>query len=113
MQLAMSTYHSIHYHIIFSTKHRKPWILDKWISDLHGYIGGTVKGLDAVPLKIGGLADHVNLLIGCKTKHCLADLVRELKKAATLWVTMWWAMRHLVGKTDTLSFRSARMPAPE
>jgi REP element-mobilizing transposase RayT len=86
METAMSTYHSIHYHIIFSTKHRKPWIDDKWIADLHGYLGGIVKGLDAIPLKIGGVADHVHLLIGCKTTHRPADLVREIKKAATLWI---------------------------
>ena len=82
----MSTYHSIHFHIIFSTKHRKPWIDDKWIDDLHGYLGGTTKGLDAVPLKIGGVADHVHMLVGCKTTHRPSDLVREIKKAATAWV---------------------------
>jgi REP element-mobilizing transposase RayT len=82
----MSTFHSIHFHIIFSTKHRKPWIDDKWIGDLHGYLGGTVKGLGAAPLKIGGVADHVHMLIGCKTTHCPAELVREIKKSATAWV---------------------------
>lgn len=82
----MSTYHSIHFHIILSTKHRKPWIDDKWIGDLHGYLGGTVKGLGAVPLKIGGVADHIHMLVGCKTTHCPAELVRETKKSATAWV---------------------------
>ena len=65
----MSTFHSIHFHIVFSTKHRKPWIDDKWIGDLHGYLGGTVNGLGAAPLKIGGVADHVHMLVGCKTTH--------------------------------------------
>ncbi|WP_417731235.1 IS200/IS605 family transposase [Rosistilla oblonga] len=82
----MSTYHCIHFHIIFSTKHRKPWIADTWIHQLHAYLGGTLKGLEAVPLKIGGVSDHVHMLVGCKTTHCPADLVRETKSAATLWV---------------------------
>ena len=82
----MSTFHSIHYHIIFSTKFRKPWIKDAWISRLHEYVGGTIKGLDATPLKVGGVADHVHLLVGCKTTHRPSDLVREIKKAASAWV---------------------------
>jgi hypothetical protein len=49
-------------------------------------MGGTIKGLDAIPLKIGGIADHAHLLIGCKTTHRPADLVREIKKSATAWV---------------------------
>ncbi|TWU01202.1 IS200/IS605 family transposase [Stieleria varia] len=82
----MSTYHSIHFHIVFSTKHRKPWIEEEWIEDFHSYIGGTIKGLGAIPLKVGGVADHVHLLVGCKTTHRPCDLVREIKKAATAWV---------------------------
>ena len=82
----MSTYHSIHFHVVFSTKHRQPWIKEAWISQLHEYMGGTVKGLDAVPLKIGGVADHVHLLLGCKTIHRPSDLVRDIKKSATAWV---------------------------
>ncbi len=82
----MSTYHAITFHIVFSTKHRKPWIKDTWIERFHEYLGGTMRGLDAVPLKIGGVADHVHLLIGCKTTHRPSDLVREIKKSATAWV---------------------------
>ncbi len=32
------------------------------------------------------MPDHVHLLLGLKATHCLADFMRELKKAATLWV---------------------------
>lgn len=82
----MSTFHSIHFHIVFSTKNRAPWIKDDWIGRLHGYMGGIAKGLDAVPAKIGGVSDHVHMLAGCRTTHRPADLVREIKKSATAWV---------------------------
>ena len=82
----MSTYHSIHFHIVFSTKNRKPWIKDSWIGRLHEYLGGTIRGLEAIPLKTGGVADHVHLLIGCRTTHRPSDLVREIKKSATTWI---------------------------
>ena len=81
-----STYLSLHYHIIFSTKHRQPSILDSWRSELHEYLGGTVNGLGGFAQGCGGVADHVHLLVGLSATHCLADFVRELKKSATAWV---------------------------
>jgi putative transposase len=82
----MSTFYSLHYHLVFSTKYRKPWIKDPWIGRFHEYLGGTLIGLDVKPLAIGGVADHVHLLIGAKTTHRICDIVRELKKSATAWV---------------------------
>lgn len=81
-----STYLSLHYHIVFSTKERRPMIADAWKSRLHEYLGGTVKGLDGFPQRVGGVADHVHLLVGLKSTHCLADFLRELKKASSAWV---------------------------
>jgi len=82
----MSTFLSLHYHIVFSTKNRAPYIKEPWIERLHNYIGGTVSGLGGFPQKIGGVADHVHLLVRLKATHCLADFMRELKKATSAWV---------------------------
>ena len=57
-----------------------------WRSRLHEYLGGTIWGLGGVPEEIGGIADHVHLLVGLKATHCLADVMRELKKASSMWV---------------------------
>lgn len=81
-----STYLSLHYHIVFSTKERRPMIADAWKSRRHEYLGGTVKGLDGFPQGVGGVADHVHLLVGLKSTHCLANFLRELKKASSAWV---------------------------
>jgi REP-associated tyrosine transposase len=61
-------------------------ILPAWRERLHAYMGGTISGLDAFPQGVGGVADHVHLLFGLKATHCLADVMRELKKAASVWV---------------------------
>ena len=58
---------------------------DSWRSKMHEYLGGTVRGLGGIPECVGGVADHVHLLVGLKATHCLADFVRELKKAASVW----------------------------
>jgi putative transposase len=85
--LAMpSTHTSLHIHVVFSTKGRIPLIDAEWRSDLHAYIGGCLKRLDAFPQEIGGVADHVHLLIGIKPVHAIADLVKETKRASTEWV---------------------------
>jgi REP-associated tyrosine transposase len=82
----MSTYLSLHYHLVFSTKQRTPVIAEAWMSRLHEYLGGTVRGLGGVSQGIGGVADHVHLLVGLKATHYLADFMRELKKASSVWV---------------------------
>ena len=81
-----STYLSLHYHIVFSTKHRQPLIEESWRERLHEYLGGTVKGLEASAQGVGGTNDHVHLLVGLKSTHCLADFLRELKKASSVWI---------------------------
>jgi putative transposase len=81
-----STYLSLHYHLVFSTKNREPSIQSSWKSQLHEYLGGTVRGLGGIPEEIGGVADHVHLLVGLKATHCLADFLRELKKSSSAWM---------------------------
>ncbi|MEN9975588.1 MAG: family transposase [Verrucomicrobiota bacterium] len=81
-----STHTSLHYHLIFATKNREPCLLEAWRPQLHEYLGGTVLGLDAHPEGIGGVADHVHLLVSLKATHRLADFMRELKKASSSWV---------------------------
>jgi putative transposase len=81
-----STYLSLHYHLVFGTKNRIPSIDIPWRSRLHEYMGGTVRGLGGFPEGIGGTADHVHLLVALKSSHCLADVMRELKKASSAWV---------------------------
>ena len=53
---------------------------------LHSYLGGIVRGLGGVPLAIGGVADHVHLLVGLKTSHRLDYFTRDLKADSSKWV---------------------------
>lgn len=80
------TYTSLHYHIVFGTKNREPWLHAAWRVRLHEYLGGTVNGLDGFTQGAGGVADHVHLLVGLKATHRLSDVVREIKKASNTWI---------------------------
>jgi putative transposase len=65
---------------------RRPLIEHSWRSRLHDYLGGSVRGLGGFPQQVGGVVDHVHLLVRLKATHRLADLMRELKKASSVWV---------------------------
>jgi REP element-mobilizing transposase RayT len=80
-----STFLSLHYHVVFSTKDRRALIAPAWRARLHDYLGGTVNGLGGIIEMVGGVADHVHLLLGLRATHCLADFMRELKKASSTW----------------------------
>jgi len=80
-----STFHSLHYHIVFSTFERMALIKPAWSAEFHQYLGGTVRGLGGVAETVGGVADHVHLLTSLTTTHDIASFVRELKKSGTDW----------------------------
>ena len=82
----MSTYSSLHYHIVFSTKHRTNFINRSWEARLHEYLGGIARTLGGFPQGIGGIEDHVHLLVGLKPTHCISDFMRELKKESSAWI---------------------------
>lgn len=81
-----STHLSLHYHLVFGTKDHEPLIASVWRDRLHAYLGGVIRTLDGVPEAIGGVADHVHLLVGLRATHTLADVLREIKSVSSAWV---------------------------
>jgi len=81
-----STHLSLHCHVVFGTKHQRPLIAAEWRPRLHAYMGGTIRTLEVIPEAVGGVADHVHLLIGIRATHRLADVMRDLKRASSAWV---------------------------
>ena len=81
-----STHLSLHYHIIFSTKERRRMIADTWRNELHAYIGGIIKNMNAIPEAIGGPGDHAHVLVGLKATQTLAEVVRQMKRGSSEWI---------------------------
>ncbi len=81
-----STHLSLHYHVVFSTKNRVDSINTAWRERLLAYLGGVVRNVEGVPDAIGGVADHVHLLIGLRATACLANVVRDVKAVSSRWV---------------------------
>ena len=57
-----STFFSLHYHIVFSTKERRPFIKPESQPRLHAYLGGIIKGINGVPEIVGGVEGLAHLL---------------------------------------------------
>jgi putative transposase len=81
-----STHISFHFHIVFSTKDRHPFIADAWRSRLHEYLGGLVREANGIPETIGGTADHVHLLAGLRATHAMAPFVQDIKQTSSRWI---------------------------
>jgi REP element-mobilizing transposase RayT len=80
------TYTSLLVHVVFSTKDRQPFIDDVLAGRLHAYLGGIAAGLECKALAVGGVDDHVHLLVSYPAKVAVADLLRELKANSSKWV---------------------------
>ncbi len=84
--LNVSTYLALNIHIIFSTKNRTPFLTDGLLDQLLRYIVGTIVGLGAVSIKVGGVADHVHILVRIKSTQNVSNFVQELKKSSSHWM---------------------------
>ena len=71
----------IYVHIVFSTKHRKPFLKDMEFRDrTHRYLAGICKNLNSPSVIVGGVEDHVHMLCRLGKTIEIADLIRDLKR---------------------------------
>ena len=81
-----STFSQIYIQVVIAVKGRENIISIKWEDELYKYITGIVTNKEQKMLAINGMPDHVHVLIGMKPSCCLADLVREIKKASNTFI---------------------------
>lgn len=82
----MSTYTQIYYHIIFSTKNRIPCLKEAEREQLFKYIWGIINNKGCHLYRINGVEDHIHVLTGLKPAIALADLVKDIKVASSIWI---------------------------
>jgi REP element-mobilizing transposase RayT len=80
------SYTNLLYHVVFSTKDRRPLITPEVEPRLYDYIGGTVRRLGGISLELNGTADHIHLLSKLRPDSALSDVLRDLKANATGWM---------------------------
>ncbi len=73
-------------HLVFCPARREALIRPEWEERLYKYITGIVQKRGHKLLAIGGMSDHIHILIGFKPVESVSDLVREIKTASTDFV---------------------------
>jgi REP-associated tyrosine transposase len=77
---------SILVHLVFSTKHREPFITGAVESELHPYMATIFREHDSPSLIIDGTADHIHALVALGRTITVAKLVEEVKTGSSKWV---------------------------
>lgn len=76
----------VYLHIIFSTKNREPVLAEHWRDELFHVLGGTANNIGCQSLIVGGVADHVHMLIQLGRTITIADAVGRIKSASSGWI---------------------------
>lgn len=83
----MTSSHRIHFfHLIWSTKGRKNLILPKIQDSLYAYMGGIVRKSRGSLLEIGGIANHVHLLVEVSNPDRFTSFIGNIKSCSTSWL---------------------------
>ncbi len=83
----MGSFTQLNYHIVFSTKHRRPAIDVDLQSRLYEYLGGTIRSRKGQSIEIGGTRDHVHILTKLSPTLAIADVIRDLKSNSSKWIS--------------------------
>jgi REP element-mobilizing transposase RayT len=80
------SYTQILYHIVLRTKHSEKSISQQHASSLYKYIWGIIKNKRGALYRINGIEDHVHILSDLSPTIALADYLKDIKVASSLWM---------------------------
>ena len=74
------------YHAVFSTKHRRPMVTAALQARLWPYLGGIAREHKVIAIEIGGVKDHVHMLISLPSSMAIAKALQLIKGGSSKWV---------------------------
>ena len=80
------SYHSLYYHIIFSTKNRKPYMDEDQLEEMYKYMTGVIETMKAKLFWINGPSDHVHIALSVNPDISVSDCVRTIKANTSRWI---------------------------
>ncbi len=81
----MSKVNSIH-HIVISTKRREMTIENELREEVYRFIWAELKKLGCHLYRIGGIPNHIHLLVNLSPAHSLAEVMRIVKANTSGWL---------------------------
>jgi putative transposase len=82
----MSSYRQIYYQIVFGTKYRKETIVEEHEQELYKYIWGIIEKNNCKLYRINSMPDHIHIMCDLHPSVSLADLVKDIKVASSIWL---------------------------
>lgn len=81
-----NTYTSLHYQLVFSTKNREPWLSPDVEHRVWTYVGGIARENGMPALAIGGVEDHVHLVLRLPPHLAVSRAAQLLKGGSSRWI---------------------------
>ena len=79
-------YSMLIYHLVFGTLRRVTSIDIDNDRDLYMYMYGIIKNSGGHVYRIGGMPDHVHLIVSVPRNVSLSEFVKNLKQSSSLWL---------------------------
>ena len=86
-----NTFTCLHYHTIFSTKNREPWLRTDVQERVWAYLGGIARENKLTPLLIGGIEDHIHILLGMPPTMAVSEALKRIKGGSSGWIKSTFA----------------------
>lgn len=74
------------YHIVIRTKYSKPTINEESERDFYAYAYGYIRNMNAQLFRIGGMPEHIHLLISLPATMSVAHFVQHFKTSTSKWL---------------------------
>jgi putative transposase len=81
-----NTYLSLYYHVIFSTKNRENLIQPGIEERVWAYLGGIARENKFYSIGVGGVENHVHLLLELPATLAVSKAVQLLKGGSSAWI---------------------------
>ena len=81
-----NTYTKIFLHIIFALKVRESLLPPTIRTRVHAYIAETLRRLGHHPIKVGGVQNHVHILVDYSPSQSIPEMVRDTKASTTKFI---------------------------
>jgi REP element-mobilizing transposase RayT len=81
-----NTFTQVYIQIVFSVKGRQNLIQKSWREELYKYICGIVNGKEQKVYAIGGVPEHIHILVSIKPNIAISDLVRDINANSSKWI---------------------------
>lgn len=88
-----NTYGTCLYHVAFSTKGRAPLIDRNWEHRLLEYIGGIARSNGFASMGVGGVEDHVHMVLSLSPATAPAKAVQLVKGGSSKWINETFPLR--------------------